>query len=148
MPRPFETGPDGLNGQLARDGYFVVAEAGRLAKQEHVTIDVTKSRQRLANGESQLLHRRLRGIRFFYEHSLAPRVAYVIEREIAGDAEYPRAPARRVRVGHTRARHSQEHLLRQVVRFFRPAHDAAQVAEDALAVLGEKDVGVRHGSVW
>ena len=67
----------------------------------------------------------------------------MIQREISGNPEQPCPPAAIIGLRHLSARDTEEHLLRQFARIFLP-DDAAQVAEDAVAVRGEEDVGVGH----
>jgi hypothetical protein len=119
----------------------------RLAQQEDVAIERREAIQRLGQRRGQLLRRGGRPLIEFDGQAAPPIVADVVQRQVAGDAEDPRAAGARFGRRQRTARDAEEDLLRQLAGVSL-ADDAAQVAEDPVAVRGEKDVSVRQHSLY
>jgi len=147
LSRPLEPGAHGFDGQFAGRRNLVVAQTGGLAQQEDVAVKVLQRLERLANRGAELLHgrRRRRRVAEVDRLRLVPRVAYMIQGEVAGNAKHPGAAAGRVGVRRPGPRDPQEHLLREVVGGLRPADHTAEIAENALSMLREEDVRFSHG---
>ena len=144
MARPVKARTHAVDAELAGDRDLVVAQAAGLPHQEHIAIERGQPVERLAQRGRKLLDGRPRRVEQFDRHAAAAIVADVIQREIPGDAEDPGAASGIVGVGNRTARDAQKHFLRQLARFAVP-DDAAEVAEDAVAVRREQEVCVCHG---
>jgi hypothetical protein len=140
-----KTRSHGVDCQLAREGDLVVTEPAHLAHQEHISIDGIEAAQRLAKHRGERLGRR-RGhiVRRLHLRTFPAIVSHVVQREVSRNPEQPRPASTIVYLRDLSASDTQKHLLRQLARILLP-DDAAEIAEEAVSVRGEQDLGVCHG---
>ena len=139
QPRAMQPRSHGIGSQLARRGNLVVGQAAGLAHQEHVAVERRQPVERLGQRRGQFLRRRRRPLVELDGDAATPVVADVIQRQVARDAEDPRAARARFRRRQRTARDAQKDFLRQLAGVSL-ADDAAQVTEDAVAMRREQDV--------
>jgi hypothetical protein len=144
LPRAMKPRSNGIGRQLTGKRDLVVAQAADFAHQEDITIDGAQTTESFTQGHGQRLCGRQRWVGSNLDR-LAPSsiVPHVIQREIPRDAKEPGTAAAFVAVRSSRTRHTKEHFLRQFARILVP-DDAAEIAEDAVSMRGEEEVGVGH----